>query len=72
MNDPDEDESSTIRREDFLPLDVVNARHIRQALKICKGKIHGHGGAAALLGLNPSTLRYRMRKLGIPSGSGKR
>jgi hypothetical protein len=30
------------------------------------GKIHGPGGAGELLGVNPSTLRYRMEKLGIP------
>jgi transcriptional regulator with GAF, ATPase, and Fis domain len=62
----------TAGREDFLTLDMVNARHIQQALIIAKGKVHGEEGAAALLGLNPSTLRYRMRKLGIPSRIGKR
>ena len=30
------------------------------------GKIHGPGGAGELLGVNPNTLRNRMRKLGIP------
>jgi len=30
------------------------------------GKIHGPGGAGELLGMNPNTLRYRMRKLGNP------
>ncbi len=30
------------------------------------GKIHGPGGAGELLGINPNTLRYKMRKLGIP------
>jgi hypothetical protein len=29
------------------------------------GKIHGPGGAGELLGVNPNTLRYKMRKLGI-------
>jgi transcriptional regulator with GAF, ATPase, and Fis domain len=32
------------------------------------GKVHGKGGAAELLGMNPSTLRYRMDQLGIPYG----
>ncbi|MEJ2099739.1 MAG: helix-turn-helix domain-containing protein [Desulfobacterales bacterium] len=27
--------------------------------------MHGPNGAAALLGINPSTLRHRLRKLGI-------
>jgi hypothetical protein len=29
------------------------------------GRIHGPGGAASILGINPSTLRSRMQKLGI-------
>jgi transcriptional regulator with GAF, ATPase, and Fis domain len=53
-------------KDEFPELDQVNARHIRGALKMTKGKIHGPDGAAQLLGLNPSTLRHRMRKLGIP------
>lgn len=32
------------------------------------GRVHGEGGAADVLGLNPSTLRARMKKLGIPFG----
>jgi len=47
------------------------SKHIKHALEITKGKIHGPSGAAQLLGLNPSTLRHRMRKLGIPHGRGK-
>jgi DNA-binding NtrC family response regulator len=46
-------------------LDEMIARHIRLALKETRGKIHGPGGAAELLGVNPSTLRSRMEKLGI-------
>ena len=30
-----------------------------------KGRIYGTGGAAELLGLKPSTLQSRMKKLGI-------
>ncbi len=56
------------RKEDFLPLDAVNARHMTLALNRAQGKIHGPDGAAALLGINPSTLRHRMRKLGIIHG----
>ena len=32
------------------------------------GKIHGPGGAGEVLGVNPNTLRYKMKKLGIPFG----
>ena len=39
--------------------------HIGAALKRTAGQIEGPGGAAALLGLNPHTLRGKMRKLKI-------
>ena len=39
--------------------------HIGEALKRTAGQIEGAGGAAALLGLNPHTLRGKMRKLRI-------
>jgi hypothetical protein len=41
------------------------ARHIEQALARCGGRIEGPLGAAALLKINPHTLRARMRKLGV-------
>ncbi len=53
---------------ELLDLDAVVARHIRNVLGMTGGKIHGPGGAGELLGVNPNTLRYRMRKLGIPFG----
>jgi transcriptional regulator with GAF, ATPase, and Fis domain len=52
--------------EGLLDLDTVTARHIRQVLEHTGGKIHGPGGAGELLGINPNTLRSKMRKLGIP------
>jgi len=54
-----------------LDLDAVVARQIRRVLGMTSGKIHGPGGAGELLGVNPNTLRSRMRKLGIPFGKGK-
>ena len=51
--------SSPITQTDTL--DEVIAGHIKQVLKKTDGKIHGPGGAAALLGINPSTLRNRMK-----------
>jgi transcriptional regulator with GAF, ATPase, and Fis domain len=51
-----------------LKLDEVMSRHIRRVLGMAKGKIHGKGGAAEVLGINPSTLRNRMNQLGIPYG----
>jgi len=49
-------------------LDQVTINHIRGVLEITKGRIEGKEGAADLLGINPGTLRGRMRKLGIPFG----
>jgi len=48
-----------------LNLDEAMSLHIDRALEMTKGKIHGPGGAAELLGINPNTLRGRMSKLGI-------
>jgi len=43
----------------------VNREHIRRVLGHTGGRIEGKGGAAEVLGVNPHTLRSRMRKLGI-------
>jgi transcriptional regulator with GAF, ATPase, and Fis domain len=48
-----------------LKLDDLMTLHISKVLEMTKGKIHGPGGAAELLGLEPNTLRARMDKLGI-------
>jgi transcriptional regulator with GAF, ATPase, and Fis domain len=40
--------------------------HIKSVLRKTGGRIEGENGAAIILGLNPSTLRARMRKLNIP------
>ncbi len=50
---------------DVLPLDAAMAAHIESALRHAAGRIEGRRGAAALLRINPHTLRARMRKLGI-------
>jgi hydrogenase-4 transcriptional activator len=46
-------------------LDVATRRHIEAALERTQGRIEGARGAAKLLGINPHTLRARMRKLKI-------
>jgi transcriptional regulator with GAF, ATPase, and Fis domain len=56
------------RDEQSLDLDTVVAGHIKRVLGKTGGKIHGPGGAGELLNINPNTLRYKMRKLGIPFG----
>jgi formate hydrogenlyase transcriptional activator len=49
----------------ILTLDEHEQQQIRRALEEARGKIHGPGGAAALLGINASTLRSRMEKHGM-------
>ncbi|MBT4089213.1 MAG: sigma 54-interacting transcriptional regulator [Deltaproteobacteria bacterium] len=58
------DESPAHERP-FVELDDTIKQHINKALILTKGKIHGVGGAAELLGINANTLRSRMKKLGI-------
>jgi formate hydrogenlyase transcriptional activator len=54
--------------EQILPgllLEEVERTHILQVLNTTRWKIRGADGAAALLGLNPTTLEARMKKLAI-------
>jgi transcriptional regulator with GAF, ATPase, and Fis domain len=53
---------------EVLDLEEINRRHIVHVLQLTKGKVQGENGAAALLGINPGTLRSRMRKLKISFG----
>jgi transcriptional regulator of acetoin/glycerol metabolism len=46
-------------------LEAVEREHIVQILEQTQWKVSGKNGAAEILGLNRSTLRARMRKLGI-------
>lgn len=48
-----------------LPLADAMKEHIERALAATHGRIEGRRGTAALLGINPHTLRARMRKLKI-------
>ncbi len=49
----------------FVPLAENEARYIRRVLDHTQWAIAGRGGAAEILGLPASTLRSRMKKLGI-------
>ena len=51
--------------KDVQTLEEVERRHIREVLEQTGGVVKGPRGAAALLGLKESTLRFRMKKLGI-------
>jgi transcriptional regulator with GAF, ATPase, and Fis domain len=39
--------------------------NIERALRRCNGQVYGRDGAAALLGMKPTTLWSRLRSLGI-------
>ncbi len=46
----------------IISLDSAMKQHIERALSATRGQIEGKSGAAALLGINPHTLRARMKK----------
>jgi transcriptional regulator with GAF, ATPase, and Fis domain len=46
-------------------LEEIEASHIRAVLRHTRGKVYGEGGAAEILGMKPSTLQSRMKKLGV-------
>jgi transcriptional regulator with GAF, ATPase, and Fis domain len=50
-------------------LDDVQRLHIVNVLKSTKGVVEGARGAATILGMNPNTLRSRMKKLGIATSA---
>lgn len=63
---PESNQPETIEPTRVLKtMDEMEKEHILAALKQCKGKISGQGGAAELLGINVSTLNSKMKKLGI-------
>ncbi len=55
-----------------LALNAMESKHIRGVLAMTGGRVEGKKGAAALLDINPGTLRHKMRKLGIPFGRAAR
>jgi formate hydrogenlyase transcriptional activator len=46
-------------------LDEVEREHIKRALERCGWRIRGPNAAAALLGVKPTTLESRIKKLGL-------
>ncbi len=45
--------------------DVVERAHLIRVLESCHWRINGPGNAAAILGMHPSTLRSRLKRLGV-------
>lgn len=46
-------------------LKQLETENLQLAIKLCEGKIFGDEGAAKLLGINPTTLISKLKKLGI-------
>jgi len=55
----------TNKIEGWPTLEEMQARYIRQVLGETRGRVYGTGGAAEILGMKPSTLQSRMKKLGV-------
>jgi len=51
--------------KEIKTLEQIEAEHIIDVLRKCKGKINGPGGAAEILGLPASTLNSKLKKLGL-------
>jgi transcriptional regulator with GAF, ATPase, and Fis domain len=46
-------------------LDEMELDHLRNVLETTRWRVRGHGGAAEILGLKPTTLEARMKKMGL-------
>ena len=53
------------RKPELISLEEFEKRYILEVLQQTKGAIYGPKGAAVILGLKPSTLQSRMKKLGV-------
>jgi transcriptional regulator with GAF, ATPase, and Fis domain len=52
-------------KERVLTLDDAQKAHVEHVLRLTDGRLYGPGGAAEMLGVKPSTLQSRMKKLGV-------
>jgi len=57
----------TARIRTLQELETLERDNLCRALEAAQWRVSGEQGAAALLGMNPSTLRSRMKALGIKS-----
>ncbi len=55
----------TVVASGFSTLDDIQREHIARVLQATGGRVYGPRGAARILGLKPSTLQSRMKKLGL-------
>ena len=58
-------EAGEINVPKMLRLDEMELDHLRNVLQSTRWRVRGHGGAAEILGLKPTTLEARMKKMGL-------
>ena len=56
-----------ITADRLISMDEAMEHHILKILEFTEGQVAGKGGAAEILKMDPGTLRFRMKKLGITS-----
>ena len=54
-----------VERGDWVTLAEAERSYVAQVLHHVRGRVTGAGGAAEILGVKPSTLNFRIRKLGL-------
>ncbi|MFO8030348.1 MAG: sigma 54-interacting transcriptional regulator [Cyclonatronaceae bacterium] len=59
------DQNTAIPGGELMPFDEMSRRYLRKVLEQTGGKIYGEDGAARLLGMKPTTLQSKLKKLGI-------
>ena len=57
--------ASASAASEWVTLEEAERRYLRQVIAHTAGRITGAGGAAELLDLKPSTLNWRIGKLGL-------
>ncbi len=56
---------SGVNMDEIIVFDEMNRRYLSHVLKKTGGKIYGSDGAAHLLGMKPTTLQSKLKKLGV-------
>ena len=59
------DVTSNIYRGELVTMEELERDYIEKVLARTRWRVRGRGGAASILGLKPTTLFYRMNKLGL-------
>jgi transcriptional regulator with GAF, ATPase, and Fis domain len=62
--------SDSEKPESLMTLEEVEKRHVTNVLESTGWRVRGKNGAAEILGLKPTTLDSRIKKLGIPRRPG--